>query len=469
MPQTELTERRPGEHELFERREHFLGLEAFSPRQPRALTMPRPIITARYDWDRSLPKPVVMPDIHAAASPPIATHWTRDHAIATHSLAQARSKRILESSRRRMPDSRVEAATPRFAAKSAAEASRLKAIADVDAAAIKAKAEAEAASTKRIKEKAEAKAREEAEARARAEAVAEAARAKAAAEAAEEQAARAKAQAESDAAAAKKAKEIAEAEARELAEALRVKTKAVAGVEEPLEDEAEVEAATVSNVPVQRQPSVGTLLKPADRTRPPGRVRYAFKQMDVNSSGGLTLEELKAGLAREFGVDELAPHVLEAMEYQFLVHADDREDGVKVLTAKVFSRYFCEVLFRHFDKNNNGVLELAEVHEALKFLVKPDEDGNQLVPVVAFPPEFCDEDGEVKLPITWFWECARVRHRTCGLHFRAPCSVRIPCQQRAAQHAPCGCVPERPPALSTTGSTLRWNETSARRIYQLSS
>ena len=110
--------------------------------------------------------------------------------------------------------------------------------------------------------------------------------------------------------------------------------------------------------------------------------------------------------------EELAPHVFEAMEYQFLVHADDREDGVKVLTANVFSRYFCEVLFRHFDKNNNGVLELAEMHEALKFLVKPDADGNQLMPVVAFPPEFCDEDGQVKLPITWFWECVRVRHRT---------------------------------------------------------
>ena len=222
---------------------------------------------------------------------------------------------------------------------------------------------------------------------------------------------------------------------------------------------------------LQKPPTAepGTLLKPADRTRPPGRVRHAFKQMDLNRSGGLTLEELKAGMAKELGVEELAPHVFQAMEYQFLAHADDREDGVKVLTAKVFSRYYCEVLFRHFDKNNNGVLELAEVHEALKFLVKPDADGNQLVPVVAFPPEFCDEDGEVKLPITWFWECARVRHRTCGLHFRAPCSVRIPCQQRAAQHAPCGCVPERPPALSTTGSTLRWNETSARRIYQLSS
>ena len=159
-------------------------------------------------------------------------------------------------------------------------------------------------------------AREEAAAAKTAKEKAEAARVKAAAEA---DAAATKAKAEADAAAAKKAKEIAEAEARELAEALRAKTKAAAGVEEPLEDEAEVEAAMMPNVPARRQPSVGTLLKPADRTRPPGRVRYAFKQIDVNSSGGLTLEELKAGLAKEFGVEELAPHVFEAMEYQFLV------------------------------------------------------------------------------------------------------------------------------------------------------
>ena len=194
---------------------------------------------------------------------------------------------------------------------------------------------------------------------------------------------------------------------------------------------------------LQKPPTAepGTLLKPADRTRPPGRVRHAFKQMDLNRSGGLTLEELKAGMAKELGVEELAPHVFQAMEYQFLAHADDREDGVKVLTAKVFSRYYCEVLFRHFDKNNNGVLELAEVHEALKFLVKPDADGNQVMPVIVFPSEYCRLDGEVKLPISWFWECTRVRHRTRSLHFRAPCACHALQRARLTAHAPYGrCV-----------------------------
>ena len=48
-------------------------------------------------------------------------------------------------------------------------------------------------------------------------------------------------------------------------------------------------------------------------------------------------------------------------------------------------------------------LELAEVQKALKHMVKPGADGEQATPVVAFPPEFTTESGEVHLPISWFW------------------------------------------------------------------
>ena len=40
---------------------------------------------------------------------------------------------------------------------------------------------------------------------------------------------------------------------------------------------------------------------------------------------------------------------------------------------------------------------------ALTFLVKPNEDGVQVMPTVAFPPEFTTESGEVHLPFAWFW------------------------------------------------------------------
>ena len=46
---------------------------------------------------------------------------------------------------------------------------------------------------------------------------------------------------------------------------------------------------------------------------------------------------------------------------------------------------------------------LAEVAAALKFLTKPNEKGEQITPVIAYPPEFTDANGEVHLPISWFW------------------------------------------------------------------
>ena len=100
------------------------------------------------------------------------------------------------------------------------------------------------------------------------------------------------------------------------------------------------------------------------------------------------------------------------MEEKYNLHAEEK-DGKKVLTAKVFGRYFCEVMFRHFDKDNSGTLELAEVQEALKFLVKPDADGNKVAPIIAFPPELTTESGEVHLPISWFWPCVRSESNPC--------------------------------------------------------
>ena len=63
----------------------------------------------------------------------------------------------------------------------------------------------------------------------------------------------------------------------------------------------------------------------------------------------------------------------------------------------------CEIMFKHFDKDNSGTLQLAEVAEALQFIVKPDAAGNKVMPVLAYPPELTDEKGETHLPISWFW------------------------------------------------------------------
>ena len=130
-------------------------------------------------------------------------------------------------------------------------------------------------------------------------------------------------------------------------------------------------AEAMANVSLTRQASIGELKKEANHSMPPGRVRALFKKLDKDGSGGLSLEELKTGFAKEFKAEALAPHVrqrdsdspnasrgagydpslsdgrvtwtlsdlpqvLEKMDEAFLRVASDA-DGKKVLLPKVFS------------------------------------------------------------------------------------------------------------------------------------
>ena len=149
--------------------------------------------------------------------------------------------------------------------------------------------------------------------------------------------------------------------------------------------------------------SVAEAKSPANHSLPPGRVRHTFHKLDTDKNGSLSMDELKTGFAKEFKVDALAPHVLAKIDEMFEKHATENSEGKKELPQKVFSRFYCEVLFRHFDKDNSNTLELEEVQNALKHMVKPNADGVQVMPIVAYPPEFTTESGEVHLPLTWFW------------------------------------------------------------------
>ena len=158
----------------------------------------------------------------------------------------------------------------------------------------------------------------------------------------------------------------------------------------------------------------------AKRNEPPARVRHLFKTLDVDNSGTLSWEELETGFTKHFGVEKLAPHVLAKMKEAFDKVCCDSDPSltrktsslslagaqVKVddhLTKKVFARFYAEVLFRHFDADNSDSLQLAEMQNALGHLVKPNADGTKTLPVLAYPPEFTDEKGEVHLPVKWFW------------------------------------------------------------------
>ena len=92
----------------------------------------------------------------------------------------------------------------------------------------------------------------------------------------------------------------------------------------------------------------------------------------------------------------MGPTVLEAMKGNFEKHSVDGK-----LPRKVFSRSYCEVLFYHVDADKNGTLELAEFQNALKHMVKPNEKGEQVMPIIAYPPDLKDDKGEVHLPLPW--------------------------------------------------------------------
>ena len=144
--------------------------------------------------------------------------------------------------------------------------------------------------------------------------------------------------------------------------------------------------------------AMATLEVAPDHKLPPARVRALWKKLDPDGAGGVTLEALEAGFAKDFKVDKMGPTVLEAMKGNFEKHSVDGK-----LPRKVFSRFYCEVLFYHVDADKNGTLELAEFQNALKHMVKPNEKGEQVMPIIAYPPDLKDDKGEVHLPLPWFW------------------------------------------------------------------
>ena len=192
----------------------------------------------------------------------------------------------------------------------------------------------------------------------------------------------------------------------------------------------------------------GTLVVPANREKPPGRVRHMFKKLDANGDGFLCLDELMLGFEREFEKvgGGLAPHAKDAIGALFEEHAkeDDAKGACssrlpfhrlacpgkrticsqchrwaqsntlcsprlragKVLKIGQFARFYAVILFKHFDADDSGRLELEEATAALKFLTKPSPDSPDIQ--VAFPPQACDEAGRVKsLPFSWFWSTFR--------------------------------------------------------------
>ena len=171
-----------------------------------------------------------------------------------------------------------------------------------------------------------------------------------------------------------------------------------------------------------RGASMGTMMAPADPSKPPGRVRHMFKKLDKDNSGILSKEELIKGFEHEF--QGLSDRVKAGLEQAYEEHASGEEDN-RGLSIKVFGRFYCEMLFLHFDvrpaptpllapaqptlppisasqADNSRTLELNEFQNALAHLIKPNADGTRTIPTIPYPPEYQGDNGQVHLPFKWF-------------------------------------------------------------------
>jgi hypothetical protein len=153
----------------------------------------------------------------------------------------------------------------------------------------------------------------------------------------------------------------------------------------------------------------GQLVRAPSQNRMPERTRAFFTKLDRNKDNRVSLEELQAGFEREFK-GSLREHAKQEIATLFEAHAQ-AEGGwgpmgsaSKTLKPGSFNRFYAEVLFKHFDANNNGYLELAEAEEALRFLRPNKADGGGKDDVhVAFPTSAYTESGELRLPKAWFF------------------------------------------------------------------
>lgn len=149
----------------------------------------------------------------------------------------------------------------------------------------------------------------------------------------------------------------------------------------------------------------GTLIRRPTENRVPERTKRFFSKLDKNKDNRVSLAELQSGFEAEFK-GQLPEHAKAAIVELFEAHAVQEEgmlSGGKSLAPAAFNRFYAEILFRRFDANDNGVLELSEATEALKFL-KKTKDGVKPDVTVGFPKDFYDDKGDLKLPKRWFFQ-----------------------------------------------------------------
>ena len=106
----------------------------------------------------------------------------------------------------------------------------------------------------------------------------------------------------------------------------------------------------------------------------PGKIEALFGEYDTNGDGVISEVELTSSLEKAF--PDMKPWAREHIPLQFQKYATGDPAG---LDKPAFTKVYAAFLFRYFDDNGDGHLQVSECEAALKFLAGKDT-------AVACPP-----------------------------------------------------------------------------------
>ena len=105
-------------------------------------------------------------------------------------------------------------------------------------------------------------------------------------------------------------------------------------------------------------------IAPSGDAAVPKKIQTLFESFDANKDGRISLEELTNALYDSF--PNMPDWAKAHLPVQFEKYATG--DGQKTLDQAAFTKLYAAFLFRNFDANGDGILQIAEAEEALKFL-----------------------------------------------------------------------------------------------------
>ena len=128
----------------------------------------------------------------------------------------------------------------------------------------------------------------------------------------------------------------------------------------------------------------------------PYHVSVLFDRWDLDHDGRLTLEEWKKALKKEF--PNLPQYAKDEVPRIFAKYAQTVSEGGidwQFVDKFHFSKLYAAFLFRNFDADNNGYLDVHECEKALEYLT----EGRPIA--VALRPEWSEVTVKIGKPAFW--------------------------------------------------------------------